>query len=110
LYLPAAQDDSIRYYYNNSVSVGKTPAAITGISIYPSPASTQVFMQMNLAGQQQYTATLYDAAGRVVRHFTNTGTGATRSAIDVHDVPAGNYVLVLQAGGTTAREKIVIAR
>jgi hypothetical protein len=110
LYLPAAMDDSIRYYYNNSVSVGKAPVAMNGISIYPSPASTQVHLQMNLAGQQQYTVTLYDAAGRVVKFFANTGSGATRSSMDVHDVPSGNYVLVLNAGGTTAREKIVIAK
>lgn len=109
-YLPEMGDDSAYYHYSNSVSVGKAPVAMYGINVFPSPASTQLHLHMNLAGQQQYTATLYDAAGRVVKHMAGNGAGATRAEMNVRDVPAGNYVLVLNAGATTAREKIVIAR
>jgi hypothetical protein len=109
-YAPSAGDDSSFYHYSTGVSVGKSPALAGGIKVYPSPASSYITVGMTLANKQQYSATLYDAAGRVVKSYSNTNAGATIATIDVHDLPAGNYILSVNAGNSVAREKIVIAK
>jgi hypothetical protein len=94
------------YYYGFPVSVGKAPATTQGIEVYPVPASSSFTIQM--PGGGQYRAHLYDGMGRLVKTQTDLSTGIAN--LNVQDLPAGNYVLQVQAGGNVASQQVVIAK
>lgn len=98
-------DDSSYFHYDATGNVAEQPSTATQWHIYPSPASSHIIISHATA--QHYTAMLCDMSGRVVK--THTGSSAT-GRLDVRNVPAGNYVLVLNAGNNTVRQQIAIAR
>jgi len=77
-------------------------SAITGISIYPNPASNQISIALvnyiedaSNAEQTPTTVTVYDVLGKV--HLTQN---TSSSAIDISTLTPGLYVLHLQQGDT----------
>lgn len=92
------------YYYGFPTNINDVTSFTEGINIYPTPASNNIHIKMDAA--QPYHAQLYDAAGRLAK--TAHAVGAT--PIDVHDLPAGNYVLHLHTGGKVMTQKLVIVR
>jgi hypothetical protein len=104
-YAPVTDDDSISYFHDVVVSVPGTPALAQPVNIYPNPAGGFVHLG---AVQSTYHAIITDMAGRVVK--TCSGDGKLTTRLDVQDIPAGNYILQVHAGGNVSVEKLVIAR
>ncbi len=70
---------------------------------FPNPAQNEITVQWNdpKAGQ----LTMLDLAGKVVAQQTTHGMG---TRMDVHDLPAGMYLLRLTQAGAQATKRIVV--
>ena len=62
-------------------------------------------IHVSAAGQHIGQLTLTNMAGQNVRQLSDAGTAA---AIDVHQLPAGIYILTVQTGGKTHRKKLYL--
>lgn len=90
--------------------------AIPDIAIgeaHPNPALNQSAIDLNLPYEGALvSAELRDLLGRPVRIVPlHHGVGGSSSLfIDLHDLPAGNYLCVITVGGHTVARRIVVAR
>jgi hypothetical protein len=97
-----------RFTYSPVVAVDLAGGAAPTLSIYPNPIADQATAQWNAAaagvGQWRLTTT----TGQVVqkRSFT-VQPGSNAQALDLRGVPAGSYVLTLEADGQTLRRQLV---
>jgi hypothetical protein len=103
------RDSIYNYYYDNSLAVAAMPAPAAAIRVYPLPANAYVTLSIDLPTQPAFTARLLDVTGRLVKYYAGS-TSLHQHRLDVQDIPAGNYLLQVHAGGAVAVEKLVIAR
>jgi hypothetical protein len=104
IYEPSIEEDSVSYVYEVlPVSVVNTYKPAPHISIFPNPAGG--FVNIDALPGTNYNAIIIDMAGKIVKSFSGT-----TYRLDIHDIPAGNYLLQVHAGGAVAVEKLVIAR
>lgn len=94
------RDDSYAYSQIKSLNLD----FVSGLTIYPNPASDRVYISGK--GRDQITnVTLIDVAGRIVKTTTNISI----QGIEVRGLPVGIYVLkVTDYFGTTNSYKVVI--
>ena len=84
----------------------------TNLTVYPNPADDVLFIELN-GGAWIANVALYDLQGRVVgTRFIASATGASATGasatVNMHDIPAGVYVLrVTDADGHEYHQKIV---
>jgi len=76
---------------------------ITGLKVYPNPASDVVYI--SLEGNQSGTVTVYNISGAVVAATT---AFQSTSNIDVKSWEKGVYFLNIQSEGATAVQKIIV--
>jgi hypothetical protein len=88
------------------------PTTATYIRLFPSPASTDVTIEVYNAGTQPGTAVFYDQLGREVltAQVTPDASGFARETIDVRSVPQGLYFVVVTINATTLRTSLIIER
>jgi hypothetical protein len=104
IYEPVTDDDSISYFHDvMPVSVANTYKPAPHISIFPNPAGG--FVNIDALPGTNYNVIIIDMAGKIVKSFSGN-----QHRLDVQDIPAGNYLLQVHAGGAVAVEKLVIAR
>ena len=80
------------------------------LSVYPQPAGGMLHISAGLeqyAGSDGYIA-IADAAGRQVYRQPFSATGQLRVTADVSAIPAGSYVLLLNAGNKIAAARQVV--
>ncbi len=83
-------------YRNNRVGLPEASAPPTALRAYPNPAHNT--LQVPLPAQFSGALTLLDATGRTIR-TQNVTAGTAAATVDLHDVPAGLYVLRAGAAG-----------
>jgi len=87
-------------------SAGPEKDSVGGITVYPSLANTEIFIENALEGTIQSIA-LYAMDGRKVSEITDLGDKKTRMAVEL--LPDGIYnVLIIPASGEAITKKIVI--
>ncbi|MCB9045106.1 MAG: T9SS type A sorting domain-containing protein [Chitinophagales bacterium] len=90
------------YYFN--VGVNNVPQ-VNVVSVYPNPASNNVYIVMN--DIQEGVITLTNMAGQVVR--TISAVGNQKVSLDITGLATGNYILSVQSKGMTdARQMLTI--
>ena len=115
--LPPNDDYVVRYFVNNRMTAERefTVQGVTGVKDRAEPSGLTV---RSLSGQAnilvitrarstrslRFAASLYDMTGaRVARISEQEYTGArTIIDLDTYDLPAGNYMLQIEHGGTPA--------
>lgn len=84
-----------------------TPACRTGnelsdddaaMMLYPNPAADKIYLETAGLSDERMQITVTDLNGRDVIHFITANEASTE--LDIHDLPAGVYVLHLQNGDT----------
>jgi hypothetical protein len=102
-------DDSVHYYYDVSyTSAPHVAARDINLHIYPQPARDVIYLSAHIPLQQQYTITLHDATGKILKLQKGPSGGSVK--LHVEDVPPGNYILQLRAGNDVASRQVAIAR
>ena len=108
--------DTVRWYIVVHEPVGvKDPTLFPGefsYSLSPNPFNDVSQIHLNLPEAAEVRVSLYDSFGRYVRQVENRpmGAGRNRVSFDAGGLPAGVYILRLEAGGHNAMMKAALLR
>ena len=99
-----------RYYYEGYTSKVANINAISGnISIYPSPAQSQVHIDINLSNEPSAVITIFDMSGRIMNQWQASNTGSHHTDLSVSQFAAGNYIMrVSSANGSIVKQFSVV--
>lgn len=80
--------------------------------VYPNPATDFTTVQLNLTQSQNVQVALFDLQGKMVKNITETqlNTGEHNLRLDVSEVAAGNYIVMMQTENGKVSEKITIVK
>lgn len=78
---------------------------VTALLIYPVPVQDACYIEIKeeLSSQASVTCTLYDSKGLLI----TTGIGIDKIKIDMHAVPPGIYLLLVEKDGSIASKKVI---
>jgi photosystem II stability/assembly factor-like uncharacterized protein len=74
-------------------------------TVYPNPASSELFVTVAGKSGTQMQLTLMDLSGRIITSGINTP-----GRLDISTIPAGLYILEVKTGDGVAREKVIVSR
>ena len=77
------------------------------IQIFPNPTRQFVNLDIQLAQTQQVQYRLVDLFGKTYRQGTPGRINAWREQLDISDLPAGTYLLVVYADGVSVGKRLV---
>lgn len=87
-----------------SIGIEETEAGIQRISVYPNPATSRFFVNIDLLQSSDVTLKLYDVTGAVVYTDKLSGSSIVASTVDCSRLAAGMYHLrITTATGTVSR-------
>lgn len=97
------------------VGIGEGGSAVRkptlSVDGYPNPVADFVTIRWEVPGRQAVSVDLYDATGRLVREVYSSQQSLTGSAsVDARELPAGIYLVRLEATSGTATRKLVLER
>ncbi|HEY2953677.1 MAG TPA: S8 family serine peptidase [Candidatus Eisenbacteria bacterium] len=100
------------------VAVDEAPAGALGLGrVAPNPFRSSTLLEFTTAASGRVRLSIYDLAGRRVREIVDEALPAGRHArawngtsSDGARLASGVYVAVLESGGGTARQKLVLLR
>lgn len=78
------------------------------IKVYPNPASSQIFIDLNQLGAGNIQMELYDAVGNVVLTNEYSEDSNGRIIIPTHDLSNGMYICRLRANSEIYTSKIIV--
>ncbi|GGE98428.1 hypothetical protein GCM10011383_06560 [Hymenobacter cavernae] len=82
-----------------------TTASKASVTLYPNPASTTTMLDLGKLPIGTYTVTLLDMMGRMTRQYTLQG--GLQQPLELTDLPAGSYVVVVQGQSTHLSLRLV---
>ncbi len=94
------------FLYDETTGESNTPALSNALSIYPNPASDQIYF--SIPGVDEGTGIhfeIFDASGRLVDHSVTL-----TNSRDISSFPAGIYYIRARTGKTTCHSKLLINR
>jgi hypothetical protein len=104
---------SAGYLGNATTGISAHAVAVTGVSLFPNPASNFVHVGLSLEKGQEVSVTVYNSMGSVaIPAITNRGQrGACELKVDVSALPGGVYFAQIQLDGVPAgTRRFVISR
>ncbi len=102
-------DDETRYYYEeytNSVKDAKVTAG--SIDVYPNPAKNTLHLRTKLNEAAAADILMTDMSGRMVKELHLPTAAQYSTTVDVSNLPAGTYLLQMNAGGKMTTQKVVV--
>ena len=90
--------DYVRVYQLDVTSVAET-AAPKPLQVYPNPAREQLHIELPAWSEQSVTLRLLNAQGQLLRSEERLVTGPSTQLEELGSLPAGIYLLQLEAGG-----------
>jgi Secretion system C-terminal sorting domain len=84
---------------DKTVAISPTESGI--LSVFPNPAKTEAFFDLNLLHQAQVEIKLHDLAGKTVliHHFGSIQTGRSQLKMPLTELPQGDYFAQLLLNG-----------
>jgi hypothetical protein len=80
------------------------------LQLYPNPAKEQLHLKIFFTQKQNTTATLtvYDVLGKqIISENINLQQGKANHTVNVSNLPSGNYIAIVQAGGEVVKQRFV---
>lgn len=108
-YSQGVVDDSIKYHYG-AYTPGSGSNSSSNIVAYPIPSGNVLNMQWPANGEVQVSVRIVNSRGQIVKQWTDQANGTYYKTIDVSSLQAGNYYIVLDAGGKHDTKQISIQR
>ena len=90
--------DYVRVYQLDVTSVAET-AAPKPLRVYPNPAREQLHIELPALSEQSVTLRLLNAQGQLLRSEERLVAGPSMQLEELGNLPAGLYLLQLEAGG-----------
>ena len=97
-------DSASQYSIVRTVSFSAT-ASKASITLYPNPASAATRLDLGKVPSGTYTVTLMDMTGRLARQYTVQG--GLEQLLDLSNLPAGNYVVLVQGQDTRQSMRLI---
>jgi hypothetical protein len=109
---PVSSDQQIFYYYQDYTTSGIAPIAPAGsaLTVYPSPATDILTIDLTWAEAQPTTMTIHDASGRLCRQWQAPGGASYQATIPISQLPAGSYIITAQAQSGQISRSFTVAR
>ena len=80
-------------------------------NLYPNPASERMLIDFEAANSGELTVELSDATGKIMLASNQSlSEGSNQIEVNVANLPAGLYIVTLQDGTQSYRERLMIAR
>jgi hypothetical protein len=95
------------YYEAYTNSVAGVEKAQGSLTVYPNPAVSTLNINMVWDNAQPFTVAVYDMQGRLVKQLTVPAMKNYTNSIDIADMAAGNYILVVK--GTSGQTSSMFA-
>ncbi len=97
-------------YVNSNVVGVNTISMLTGLELFPNPASDALNVVATLEQASAVTITLVDISGRTVlaQSYDVQPAGEFRTALNVADLAPGMYSLLIRAGGSESVQKVSV--
>ncbi|MFZ1826619.1 MAG: PKD domain-containing protein [Chitinophagales bacterium] len=78
---------------------------INGLKVYPNPANNTIAIHTNTL--DNYNVSLCNMLGNIVAHLSNVNLQETYN-LDVQQIPAGTYLLIIENNGTIENRTVII--
>lgn len=81
------------------------------IKLFPNPATNLIYITTSLPKADDLRGSILSIDGKLMKTFKQASTGSqTRFTVNTEGLPAGMYIVQLQAGSYLGREKLLIQR
>jgi hypothetical protein len=86
-------------------------ANVGNISVYPSPANDNLSLELNVIQSAAFDITIINTLGEVVKNVSNgdLGAGAHKMDVNVSDLAAGIYNVVISSNNQKTLKRFVAA-
>ncbi|MBS1689976.1 MAG: T9SS type A sorting domain-containing protein, partial [Bacteroidetes bacterium] len=104
-------DQQSRYYYEayTGLLVNNTNNINCDLSLYPSPASSYINIDLKWDNTQPCLLAIYDMNGKLYKQWQTTAGNSYHASVPVNQLPAGNYILEVQNDkGQTAKQFSIV--
>lgn len=107
-YRPSVGTPMIRLNFENTASISEN-TAVSGLSIYPNPATENITVDFNLANASDVTIEVVDAAGKVAiaKTLTSQAAGKSNVSFETAALNAGVYFVNISTEAGKATQKFI---
>ncbi|WP_276135156.1 T9SS type A sorting domain-containing protein [Polluticoccus soli] len=110
-YYDSGDDYLTKYYYEVYTNDVKNVASNrTALNVFPVPAKEQITISASFQQSQPVSVVIRDMNGRVVKQIADQAGTQYRKAINVADLPAGNYMININGTTEVASKMISVTR
>lgn len=94
---------------NVSGSLGVNNEDFSNVTMYPNPASSEVFINLNSSVQSNVSIELYNSLGQRLQYISeNEMAGKTQGVLNVTEYATGIYFVKIKSGDATAIKKLIV--
>jgi len=95
--------------FTNNTGIEEANIQFTNL-IYPNPAIDKLVIPLKSREKNQFSVTVYDASGRIVLEKNIQLSGSMEIMLDVADLEAGVYGLIVGSGKSILSQKFTVIR
>ncbi len=99
------------FSYSKTISIRIEGEPKDGLELYPNPAVDEVNLDIEMSREDLVNVSIWDASGKMLRGGLinrSLGIGSHTEKLNVTDLPAGMYTLVVKIGNTGYNKKLVV--
>jgi hypothetical protein len=94
-----------------ATSLRKYAESASSFDLYPNPASSSATVKIYTASEQKGRISVYNMLGQIVKSADlNLSHGINETQIDLSQIPAGVYNVIVQTGNSTLIKKLSVAK
>lgn len=98
----------VQFTVGNYNPIEEAPVTPPQCVVYPNPADEEVFIKVNLPHLEDITMTIIDITGKTILTETSRRAQSDLFHIDASTLPAGAYLVTVQAGNTLLTERFLV--
>lgn len=100
----------VRMNFDPTLNIADNKDAVSGVSIFPNPATEKVNVEFNLKNASDVSVEVMDITGKVVEtlSLTSASVGANTAELNVSNYSAGIYSVSVKSNDSSVTKKLVI--
>jgi hypothetical protein len=99
----------VRMNFDPAMSVAKNTEAVSGVSIFPNPATEAATIQFNLKEASNVTINVVDVTGKTVQTIVKKAVAGTNNVeVNAETLATGVYTVVINANDSKVTQKLTV--